>query len=295
MNLRSEFPAVPLHHLARATALALGLLAVAVAVAADDAALPPSQNQGAVTYITGGVGGAEADAMKAAAPRYSLALSFATQLRGRDVYLATVPVVIRNASGNTLLDVVTEGPYLLVNLAAGRYEVSASHRGRQKTMKVQIRADRHERVSFVWTGEDEAEPQDRGDSAADLRQHLPPVKTAGSIAYLSGGIGSSEAQAIKAESARHALALSFSSHSPPRNEYLASVPVVIRDAAGVSLLDIVTEGPYLLLDLPPGSYGITATHRGQEKQATVRVIAGQHVAHAFVWTMEPAAAAPIPH
>lgn len=133
MNLRLEFPAVPLHRLARATALALGLLAATVAVAADDAALPPSQNQGAVTYITGGVGGAEADAMKAAAPRYSLALSFATQLRGREVYLATVPVVIRNASGNTLLDVVTEGPYLLVNLAAGRYEVTASHRGRQKT------------------------------------------------------------------------------------------------------------------------------------------------------------------
>lgn len=250
---------------------------------AEPPALPPSQNQGTITYVSGGIGGPEAAAMKAEAARYPLAITFAEHLRDHDAFLADVPVVIRNASGMNVLDVVAEGPYLLVDLAPGRYEISASHRGHQKTERVHLVANGHRSLSFVWRGNDTAEPKDRPEAAAQPA-HLPARTILNGVPYLTGGIGSTETQAVKAEFARHSLALTFAHRGSTRREYLASVPVVIRDAAGVSVLEVVTEGPFLLVDLPAGHYEVTATHGGETQRIKVRVEAGQHQERALLWS-----------
>lgn len=290
MNIRPSVRSISRSSVTRAAALALGLSAMAAF--ADHASLPPDMNQGGIPYISGGIGSSESEAMKAQADHYSLALTFAEHVGGRDVYLASVPVVIRNAKGETLLDVVSEGPYLLTNLAAGSYRIVARHGEDEKSMTVRISPDRHERLAFVWAGAvDKDTPSGAGSAAAaaaELQRHLPAMKSKNGISYLTGGIGSPESQAIKAELARHSLGLTFASQRGGRNEYLAAVQVAIRDTSGAMVLEVLTEGPYLLVDLPAGSYRITATYRGKEKQSTVRVVADRHAEFAFLWQDEPA-------
>src|ERR1700754_3809296 len=104
---------------------------------------------------------------------------------------------------------------------------------------------------------------------------LPPVQTSGPVEYLSGGIGQGEAQAIEQASRHWPLTLEFAEHRPPRDEYVADVDTVVRDQAGRTVLDIVSDGPFVLAKLPPGSYSIAATMDGKTLHETVVVKQGE--------------------
>lgn len=359
---------------ARPLVLAAALACVASQGArSDDSDLPAVNTQGAITYITGGIGGPESDAIKAAAPGYALTLTFASRVPGsRDVYLADVPVTIRNGSGATVLDVTTDGPYLLVNnLPAGTYKIVAKYKGTEKSSTVKIAAGGHQKLSMVWSGVDtqasppivpapaqtvitttpdgrtatvtttttpgtaaatapattptpiaDADPvvpsvrsvpsaqsvetaaaRAAATAAASASpppsvpvsasvaasttadEALPEVKTQGGIPYLSGGIGSDESAAIKAAQSRYSLSVTFSSRQDGKDVYQASVPVKVRDATGTIVLDIVTDGPFLLADLLPGSYTVTASVQGVEKQSTAKIAAGQHIKVTMAWDL----------
>jgi hypothetical protein len=132
-----------------ATALFLALSASASVFAQS---LPPEQTQGNIRYITGGIGKDESEAMKAAESNYSVSLTFAVQRDGKAEYLANVPVTIRDASGNTVFSISNDGPYLLVSLPAGSYDVSASHDGQVKSKRVTVGSKGHaDRVTFDWS------------------------------------------------------------------------------------------------------------------------------------------------
>ncbi len=106
--------------------LAIGMLQAIPALAADPSALPPAQTQNGITYVTGGIGETESNAMKAAAGHYDLMLTFAER---SGAYLADVKVNIADRSGDSVLDLVS-GPILLVDLPAGRYTVRADVEGK---------------------------------------------------------------------------------------------------------------------------------------------------------------------
>ncbi len=137
--------------------LALTALAIASPVSrADTASLPPATTQGAVSYITGGIGEDEAEAFKRAAAEYPLELLFAQKGEPKDVYLADVKVVIRDRSGKPVLETTAEGPFLLARIPAGRYQVEAEFGGATKRQAVEILPGKHRRAVFVWVERDEA-------------------------------------------------------------------------------------------------------------------------------------------
>ena len=63
---------------------------------ADEVALPAVQQQGAVSFVTGGIGSDEAAAFRAAAARYNLRLTLAA-VSGE--FFAGVKVSLRDAQG----------------------------------------------------------------------------------------------------------------------------------------------------------------------------------------------------
>jgi opacity protein-like surface antigen len=134
-------------------ACAFLIACAASAGAFAQSAMPPEQTQGNVRYVTGGIGKDESEAMKAAESTYSISLVFAVQRDGKADYLANVPVTIRDTSGNTVFSLSNDGPYLLVKLPAGSYDVSASHDGQVKSQHVTVgpagRADH--RLTFDWS------------------------------------------------------------------------------------------------------------------------------------------------
>ncbi len=112
--------------------------------------LVEEKSQGNVRYATGGIGADEIAAFKAAAPKYPLQLLFAEKALPNDVYLTDVQVMVKGASGQVLLDTVSGGPFLLLQLPAGKYRIEASHDGVMKRQTVSLTAGQHRRVVFVW-------------------------------------------------------------------------------------------------------------------------------------------------
>jgi hypothetical protein len=61
------------------------------------------------------------------------------------------------------------------------------------------------------------------------------------------------------------------------------VKVRIRDRAGKEILDTVSKGPYLLADLPDGSYQVEASSDGVAKTERVVLKKGSHRRLVFSW------------
>ena len=100
------------------TAAAL-LLGLSAATAAGVAAAP-AEAGAAPRVVTGGVSEEERDAiLRDAASSYNLWLVFAEQGSGH--YLANVRVTIADAANRPVVDVVTDGPWLLAQLRPGHY------------------------------------------------------------------------------------------------------------------------------------------------------------------------------
>jgi hypothetical protein len=128
---------------------ALGSILILTGSAVDlqAAAWPETkvQTAGEIRYVNGGFGIEEREAM----PRgYPLKLMFAT---AKGQYLAHADVTILDASGKKVFQVkADEGPWLLVDLKAGRYTVQAVHNGHQRTASVDVPASGTVPVLLTW-------------------------------------------------------------------------------------------------------------------------------------------------
>jgi len=117
---------------------------------ADSMVLPAEDTQGNVRYVSGGVGEQSAAAFKQAAAKYPLELLFAQKASPNDVYLASVKVTVRDRAGKVVLEAVSEGPYLLATMPAGKYQIEADNEGVVKRQVVEIVSGKHRKVVFVW-------------------------------------------------------------------------------------------------------------------------------------------------
>ncbi len=122
------------------------LCGLTAAARADDGALPAERTQGSVTFVSGGIGRDESEAMKRAASRYSLSIEMSSSGGPRAEYVAGVKVDIRDQRGNTVLSTTSEGPFLLANLPPGQYSIDATWNGNSQQRKVAVAAGAHPRV-----------------------------------------------------------------------------------------------------------------------------------------------------
>ena len=128
----------PHHSALRALAGALTTIIVAAAPLAPASAqtdttpsaatLPAEVQAGAVRYTSGGVSQDEADLFKERARAYPLAIEIVEKADAgaRDQYTASARVVIRRQGGTEVLDAQAEGPFMLVRLDPGSYEITAT-------------------------------------------------------------------------------------------------------------------------------------------------------------------------
>jgi hypothetical protein len=134
-----------------ATAIAVsGMTLTLNAIGGTDSHLPAAQKAGEVTYIIGGIGQTEADAIKHAAKYYPLELEFLLKAKPKAEYLSNVQVRIKDAHDRMVLNVNADGPYLLANMPAGKYTISAERNGKVEHRQIEISATDHRRVVFEW-------------------------------------------------------------------------------------------------------------------------------------------------
>lgn len=131
--------------------LAISCVALALpATAAPESHLPAAHKEGAITYLSGGVGNEEADAIKHAASNYPLELEFLAKAKPKDEYLADIEVRIKDAHDKTLVNTTSNGPFLLAKLPDGKYTVSAERNGKTENRTIEIATKEHRRVVFEW-------------------------------------------------------------------------------------------------------------------------------------------------
>lgn len=94
-------------------------------------------------YVAGGVGLEEVEAMRQQAPSFSLQLVTAART---GAYLAGTQVRIVDAMNRVVLDTTINGPWLMVDLASGRYIVQATHHGKTVKRRLQVTQQKPQQV-----------------------------------------------------------------------------------------------------------------------------------------------------
>jgi hypothetical protein len=109
------------------------------------------------------------------------------------------------------------------------------------------------------------------------------VQTAGGVSYVSGGVGTASIDRLTSLTRDFNLKLAFALKS---GDYVTGAKVTIADAAGKTLLDSTSEGPWFLAKLPVGNYKIIAIFAGNAKKRTIAVGAEKPKTIDFRWSSE---------
>jgi hypothetical protein len=112
------------------------------------------QTLGGVSYVSGGVGADSIDRLSALSRDFNLKLVFA--LKSGD-YLSGVKVSIADAAGKTLVDALSEGPWMLTKLPAGKYQIVATFAGNAEKRSISIGAEKLKTVDFRWASDEHRE------------------------------------------------------------------------------------------------------------------------------------------
>lgn len=103
---------------------------------------------------------------------------------------------------------------------------------------------------------------------------LPPLQTENNIRFIEGGVGLSESDAIKAESSRWPVKLSFSKVNGQQAEWVSNILLTIRDSRGAQVFSKQVDGPLILINLKPGKYLVQSVYEGQSKTTDLNVVSG---------------------
>ena len=111
------------------------------------------------------------------------------------------------------------------------------------------------------------------------------TRTVTSTAYLSGGVGADEREAMRRVAGEFPLRIEFSEADD--RELVADVPVVILNAKGASVLELRDAGPLLYVLLPNGRYTVSARVGGSTETQEVTVAAQGTKDLQFHWKQLP--------
>ena len=107
--------------------LACALVVAAPVVRAD---LPAAQTEGAVSWVSGGIGEGAAADFKAAQSQYALSIEMSRRALPKNEYVSDAEVKIVDAKGAAVLQTKADGPFMLVKLPPGSYRVEATLDGK---------------------------------------------------------------------------------------------------------------------------------------------------------------------
>jgi hypothetical protein len=115
---------------------------------------------------------------------------------------------------------------------------------------------------------------------ATVAQAAPMVKNYEGISYISGGVGIDARQGLQTMAKDYNLKMVFAAKS---GNYIADTHVVIKNTAGKTVLDAVSDGPWFYAKLPTGHYTITATTAGKSENQKVAINSAGHMVRYFYW------------
>lgn len=89
---------------------------------------------------------------------------------------------------------------------------------------------------------------------------------------MSGGVGIGARDTLRQRTEDYELKLVFA--RTPSGDYLADVPVTISDRRGNTVIEAVSDGPWMYVDLPNGTYSVKARFNGRTETRQISVTSG---------------------
>ena len=115
--------------------------------------------------------------------------------------------------------------------------------------------------------------------AAETVEPLVPESSEG-VRYLSGGIGEDELAQIEAAKASYNVKILLAEKS---GHYISGVHLTLSTLLGDKLVDIPSAGPFVLLQVPGGTYQIEAAYEGHAQQQRITINGTRPLSTVFRW------------
>lgn len=97
---------------------------------------------------------------------------------------------------------------------------------------------------------------------------MPAGRSYQSTRYVTGGIGSDEADAMRSAASAYSLEMTFAAQT---GQFVNDVDVAVKKPNGEVVLQADDAAPILLADVPAGRYQVEATYDGQTQTRNVTV------------------------
>ena len=155
--------------LAMLSGMLLFALSTAMAHAAEDTATSPASLDASAdsSYLNGGIGTEEADAIRLKAASFPLRVTFSQGKDGKSIAGATV--TIADNKGKPVFDLQDAGPILYVKLPNGSYKLKAEYEGVSINKNVVLSGKKGTNIYLNWKGSPD-------DAATDTnRDAEPPI------------------------------------------------------------------------------------------------------------------------
>ena len=115
-------------------------------------------------------------------------------------------------------------------------------------------------------------------SSLSLAQ-IPETQHSQGISYITGGVGEGETVAILAEAKQWPLLLEMSQIENGRGVWIFGATIKILNSAKQVVFNAQADGPYMLVNLTPGDYGVEATYEGvmQKRALSIKADSTQKI------------------
>ena len=111
---------------------------------------PDTQYSEGIAYISGGVGDGESEAILAEAKQWPVLLELSQLENGRGVWIFGAQIKIINKQQKVIFNAQADGPYMLINLLPGDYQIIASYQGAEQKRALAVKADISQKLNIFW-------------------------------------------------------------------------------------------------------------------------------------------------
>jgi len=132
-------------------------MATSIVTASPTFASTSGQSPQGWAFVDGGIGQTETEGMESERSKYSLWIMTAGRTSG--AHLADVDVTIVNDKGEQVFERRLEGPWLMINLPLGRYEVRSRYKDETQSRITTIHPGDHHQIVFYFNVEVEVLPK----------------------------------------------------------------------------------------------------------------------------------------
>lgn len=119
------------------------------------------REQGSISYVSGGIGNDQQNALARVASQFNMKLTMATS-DGK--YIGGGDVRIEDQQGNTVLETRSDGPMFYAKLPPGSYKVHVNAEGKSFTRDVSVKGAGQSQVTMTWPSSRDEPPIRAGDA-----------------------------------------------------------------------------------------------------------------------------------